>query len=166
MIGGNCNLFEQRVYDFGDFVLSPLRSDLAKEIATRMASMEPWCTLRKSSAVLAASLVEPDDHYRRWVIRRGLDPIGVLGIRCPWLYGPYVALLAIFHEHQRRGVGGGILGWIERQAQGSRNTWVCVSSFNTRAQLFYTRHGYLQVGELQDLLVPGHSELLLRKRLA
>jgi hypothetical protein len=40
-----------------------------------------------------------------------------------------------------------------------------VSSFNPDARRLYERLGYSVVGELKDLIVPGHSEILLRKTL-
>jgi ribosomal protein S18 acetylase RimI-like enzyme len=51
----------------------------------------------------------------------------------------------------------------ERIFRQSPNVFLCVSSFNRRAQKFYERLGYACVGELTDFLVPGHSEILLRK---
>jgi ribosomal protein S18 acetylase RimI-like enzyme len=41
--------------------------------------------------------------------------------------------------------------------------FICVSSFNPRAQRFYRRLGYEVIGELKDYIVDGHSEILLRK---
>jgi ribosomal protein S18 acetylase RimI-like enzyme len=43
------------------------------------------------------------------------------------------------------------------------NVFLFVSDFNTSAQSFYERLGYRKVGELQDYLVAGRSELLMRK---
>jgi ribosomal protein S18 acetylase RimI-like enzyme len=43
------------------------------------------------------------------------------------------------------------------------NVFICVSSFNPRAQAFYRRLGYEVIGELRDYVVRGHSEWLLRK---
>jgi ribosomal protein S18 acetylase RimI-like enzyme len=40
-----------------------------------------------------------------------------------------------------------------------------VSSFNHRAQKFYERLGYRRVGELENFLVAGQSEILMRKTL-
>ena len=40
---------------------------------------------------------------------------------------------------------------------------MCVSSFNTDAQRLYKRLGYQIVGELEDYIIPGASEILLRK---
>ena len=41
-----------------------------------------------------------------------------------------------------------------------------VSSFNKKAQELYERLGYETVGELKDYIVPGHSEILLRRTIA
>jgi ribosomal-protein-alanine N-acetyltransferase len=43
------------------------------------------------------------------------------------------------------------------------NVFICVSSFNERVQKLYERRGYEVVGELKNWIVPGHSEILLRK---
>jgi ribosomal protein S18 acetylase RimI-like enzyme len=41
--------------------------------------------------------------------------------------------------------------------------FLCVSSFNERAQKLYQRLGYERVGELPDYVVKGYSEILMRK---
>ena len=53
----------------------------------------------------------------------------------------------------------------ERWAAGlSRHFFLCVSSFNTRAQQFYWRQGFRQVGVLADYVIDGASERLMYKR--
>jgi ribosomal protein S18 acetylase RimI-like enzyme len=44
--------------------------------------------------------------------------------------------------------------------------WVCASDLNSRAIAFYERHGFNRVGIIPDLVAPGATELLVRKRLA
>ena len=51
----------------------------------------------------------------------------------------------------------------ERIFRDSPNVYLCVSSFNESAQRFYRRIGYEVVGELKELLIRGHSEILMRK---
>jgi ribosomal protein S18 acetylase RimI-like enzyme len=65
-----------------------------------------------------------------------------------------------------RGLGSQMLDWIEQHFAGRRDLFLLVSSFNKRAQQLYLRHGYIQVGEIPDYIVSGHSELIYRKRLA
>jgi ribosomal protein S18 acetylase RimI-like enzyme len=47
----------------------------------------------------------------------------------------------------------------------SPHMFLCVSSFNLRARVFYERRGYRAVGEFQDYIIEGASEFLLHKRL-
>jgi ribosomal protein S18 acetylase RimI-like enzyme len=54
----------------------------------------------------------------------------------------------------------------ERILREAPNVFLCVSSFNTRAQKFYRRLGYERIGELRDFIVPGHAEILMRKTVA
>jgi len=51
----------------------------------------------------------------------------------------------------------------QRILRDTPNVFLCVSSFNDGAQRFYGRLGYEVVGELRDLIVPGHAEILMRK---
>jgi len=43
---------------------------------------------------------------------------------------------------------------------------VCVSSFNPDAKRLYERRGYEVVGEMENFIVSGHSEIFLRKTIA
>lgn len=47
----------------------------------------------------------------------------------------------------------------------ARHLFLCVSSFNARARSFYERRGYQAVGELEDYVIEGASEILMHKRL-
>jgi ribosomal protein S18 acetylase RimI-like enzyme len=91
---------------------------------------------------------------------------GAVRIQDPWLYGPYLALLAILPGSQGMGLGAAVLQWMESEVRGSSNNiWACVSSFNTEALRFYQRHGFETIGVIPDLLRPGFSEILIRKHL-
>jgi hypothetical protein len=45
----------------------------------------------------------------------------------------------------------------------AKNLFVCVSDFNHQARRFYERNGYTEIGPILHLLIPGSSEILLRK---
>jgi ribosomal protein S18 acetylase RimI-like enzyme len=51
----------------------------------------------------------------------------------------------------------------KRVFRDSPNIFLCVSSFNEGARRLYERLGYTPVGELEDYLVAGHAEILMRK---
>jgi diamine N-acetyltransferase len=148
-----------------DLSLQPIDLAAACHLATALVAVDPWRTLGSDAGKLADYLMAKDPHCHRRLICHGGEMAGVVAIRDPWLYGPYLALLAVLPKHQRSGIGSTVLGWMEGQARAlADNMWVCVSSFNVRAQHFYQRHGFVCVADLDALVHPEHSERLLRKR--
>jgi ribosomal protein S18 acetylase RimI-like enzyme len=146
--------------------LEPIDASAAWRLGEVIGSLDPWRRLRIPASSLAQHLTDDDIHLRRWLIRDKTGCAGVVSIRSPWLYGPYLALLAVLPGHQRLGIGSAILEWMETEARGSfTNIWACVSVFNGPAQRFYRSHGFETIGVLKDLLGSGNSELLIRKSL-
>jgi ribosomal protein S18 acetylase RimI-like enzyme len=47
----------------------------------------------------------------------------------------------------------------------AKHMFLCVSSFNKKAQFFYERQGYKTVGEFKNYIVEGADEILMHKRL-
>src|SRR5262245_52326379 len=79
------------------------------DLSVALASMEPWRTLGISSSTLTRLLTQPDDHLRRHAIAFKGNRVGAVALRTPWLYGPYIALLAILPDFQGRGIGSAVL---------------------------------------------------------
>ena len=128
--------------------------------------MDPWRTLGIASSGLVASLLQHDHGAFKRALWFNGHCAGVVRIQDPWLYGPYLALLAILPGHQRAGLGAAVLQWMDFEVRGSSNNiWACVSSFNSEALKFYERHGFETVGVIPDLLKSGFSEILIRKQL-
>jgi ribosomal protein S18 acetylase RimI-like enzyme len=76
----------------------------------------------------------------------------------------YIQTICVDPRCRGRGLGSTLLQFAEQRIRtASPNIFMCVSSFNERAQRLYQRHGYAVVGELTDYIVKGHSEILLRK---
>jgi diamine N-acetyltransferase len=142
----------------------PIEPATAEIFGAALASMDPWRTLGMSASALTGLLLEPDHHLRCEAMFMDGAPAGVVALRHPWLYGPYVALLAVLPDWQGRGIGSVILRRIEEEMK-PKNVWVCVSSFNRAAERFYIRNGFEHVGPLPGLLRPQFDELLMRKRL-
>jgi diamine N-acetyltransferase len=138
----------------------------AGSVADALCRIDPWLTLQVRPEHLRDYLTGRDAQCRRFVMRLDGALAGVVAVRSPWLYGPYLALLAVLPAHQGMGIGSAILGWMADEAgEAARNLWVCASDFNRRAIAFYARHGFDPVGTIPDLVAPGATELLLRKRL-
>lgn len=142
--------------------LDPRGSD---RLAAAIVAIPPWSVMNYPADAMARFLSTADGCVSRYAIEIGGEQLGALSVRSPWLKGPYLELLALLPVAQGQGIGSGILTWFEQEAleHGSRNLWVCASSFNTRALRFYERHGFEQAATLPGLVVDGYEEILLRK---
>jgi ribosomal protein S18 acetylase RimI-like enzyme len=133
--------------------------------AAMMAGSEPWLTFQRDLGKCRAVLERPGTElFVAWEQdqRAGfilLAPCGLAG-------SPYVASIAVAAEARGQGIGSQLLRFAEDRFADRGHIFLLVSSFNQRAQKLYRRHGYEFVGELKDYLVPGHSELILHKRIA
>jgi [ribosomal protein S18]-alanine N-acetyltransferase len=133
--------------------------------ARLMAESEPWRTLRLDLERCRQSLRRPGGEL--FVAHEGgrragfilIDPDGLAG-------SPYIAAVAVAPSDRNQGIGQQLLTFAEKRAAGRRFIFLCVSSFNLRAQQFYDRLGYQRVGDIPNYIVEGHSELLLCKRLS
>ncbi len=129
-----------------------------------MASNEPWITLRRDLEACRAALVRPGTEL--FVAREKERPAGFILLASYGLAGsPYIASIAVAEEARGHGVGSQLLRFAEEHFAGRGHIFLLVSSFNPGAHQLYRRHGYEFSGELKDYVVPGHSELILHKRL-
>jgi [ribosomal protein S18]-alanine N-acetyltransferase len=133
--------------------------------AQLMAGTDPWITLRREINQCRAALRRPGGEL--FVGREAGQPVGFILINPYGCAGsPYIASIAVAESARGEGVGAQLLAFAERYAAGGRFIFLCVSSFNHRAQELYYRLGYERVGEIPNCVIEGHSELLLAKRLA
>lgn len=146
-------------------VISPPTDEEREWAASLMARSEPWVALGRSIAQCRRVFHDPE--YRIFVLHLDhkpcafavLDPRGLAG-------SPYLKSLAVTEEFRGRALGSRMLGFIESLFRSeSPHMFLCVSSFNERARRFYERQGYAAVGEFQDYLIPGASEVLMHKLL-
>jgi ribosomal protein S18 acetylase RimI-like enzyme len=145
--------------------LLPLKQSSCASLAAGIVAMEPWSVMNYPAETLAAFLARPDGGVSRYVVSVNETEAGVVSVRHPWLKGPYLELLALLPQAQSQGIGSSILAWFESTGRkhGARNLWVCASSFNGRALLFYERRGFTRVATLPGLVADGYDEILLRK---
>jgi [ribosomal protein S18]-alanine N-acetyltransferase len=143
--------------------ITRLESDTEAETCARlMATSEPWVTLGRG---FEASLGILRDPTREVYVAR--DKTGLAGFLILCLTGAfvgYIQTVCIDPRCRGRGLGSQLVEFAEQRIlQVSPNVFMCVSSFNHGARRLYERLGYSVIGELTDYLVPGHSEILLRK---
>jgi [ribosomal protein S18]-alanine N-acetyltransferase len=132
--------------------------------ARLMAATEPWITLHRNLEGCRAALTRPGtDLFIAWAEDH---PAGFVLVASYGLAGsPYIASIAVAEEARGKGIGSQLLSFAEKHFAGRGHLFLLVSSFNQGAQQLYRRRGYEFVGELHDYVVPGHSELILHKRL-
>jgi ribosomal-protein-alanine N-acetyltransferase len=143
--------------------IHPLASvDEARRCAGMMASSEPWITLGRDEAACLRTLVDPT--RERYVAWRGGELAGFAILCLQGAFVGYLQTLCVGEPFRGQGIGTAMLAFAEERIfRDHPNAFICVSSFNPGARRLYERLGYRPVGELADYVVPGHSEILLRK---
>lgn len=147
--------------------LARMTRDEALAAGALSARMEPWLSYPFSEAELTAFFVEHEPQAPRFALRADGRFAGALVVRLNWLRGPYVHMLVVAPEHQGKGLGTGVLAFVERQALlgGARNMWIAATDGNTGAQRLYQRFGFVEVARLDGLVRDGRTEILMRKRI-
>ena len=134
----------------------------AKACARLMADSEPWITLRRTYEHCLRILKDPSREIYLAILKDEIIGFVIFLMRGP-LVG-YIQTVAVKPELRSRGIGSKLLDFAEKKIfTRTSNVFMCVSSFNKKAQKLYQRLGYEAIGELKDYIVPGHSEILLRK---
>jgi ribosomal protein S18 acetylase RimI-like enzyme len=134
----------------------------AKVCARLMANSEPWITLRRTYDQCIKILSDPTKEIYIAVIENKIVGFIIFLMRGP-LVG-YIQTIAVKPELRNKGIGTKLLKFAEDKIfHRTSNVFMCVSSFNKKAQKLYQRLGYEVIGELKDYIVPGHSEILIRK---
>ena len=134
--------------------------------AELMAGSDPWITLGRGLDRCLAACCDPE--HLVFIARHNGERRGVIILQSRGVAGsPYVVSLASALDARGAGVGSRLLTFAETlMCREATYLFLCVSSFNERARRFYERHGYEVVGELQDYVIAGASELLMCKRLS
>jgi ribosomal protein S18 acetylase RimI-like enzyme len=127
-----------------------------------MSGSEPWKTLRRSYEEAFMMLTDPAREV--YVAVLGGEVVGFTILRMEGVFVGYIQTVGVMPGWRNRGIGTRLIDFAERRIfERYPNVFLCVSSFNTEARRLYERLGYDEVGELKDFIVPGHSEILMRK---
>lgn len=144
----------------------PLQTQEEAEACARMmATSEPWITLKRGYAELLKAVQNPAREV--YLAKVEKEIVGLIMINMQGAFTGYIQTICVASKWQNQGIGRQLMAFAEERifAQ-TPNVFLCVSSFNTRAQEFYAGLGYEVIGELKDYLVAGYSEILLRKTIA
>lgn len=86
------------------------------------------------------------------------SPTGTFGT------GAYLRTLAVVPDSHSQGIGTLLLSHYERSTRASGGWFLLTSDFNTAAQRFYERHGYVKTGELPSFAHAGIVEFIYWKK--
>jgi ribosomal protein S18 acetylase RimI-like enzyme len=136
--------------------------DEVKECAKLIAESEPWITLQRNYNIAVKMLNDPSRE-----VYVGYENNEIVGFIILIMHGAlvgYIQTAGVKPEWRNKGIGTKLFEFAEQKIfKISPNIFMCVSSFNKKAQRLYKQLGYEVIGELKDYIVPGHSEILLRK---
>lgn len=147
------------------FTIAPAAEAEREWCARLMSESDPWVTLGRQYDDCLQRCLHPE--YLLHVAHDDGQPCGFILTHPRGVAGsPYVASVAVAPAWRGHGIGTRLMEFAEQHFAGtSRHIFLCVSSFNERAQALYRRLGYQVVGVLQDYVIEGASETLLHKRL-
>ena len=130
-----------------------------------MANTEPWIRLQRTFDETLNILNDPSLEVYCATIDGEIA--GFIIIMMEGAFVGYIRSVCVEPDWRGKGIGSQLIAFGEKRIFGeSPNVFICVSSFNSGAQILYARLGYEIVGELKDYVIAGHSEILLRKTIA
>ena len=130
--------------------------------ALMMSETDPWITLEMNyDQCLKAFEGECKEIY---VIEYENVIAGFVIIQTAGTFSGYIQTICIDKAFRGNGLGKKLLKFCEeRILKYSPNVFICVSSFNKGAIRLYYDFGFKLIGELENFVKNGFSELLLRK---
>lgn len=138
---------------------SPIHFEIC---ASYMAQSQPWINLQMDYQQCLQSF---EGDFREVYILMTADTIqGFVIIQPKGTFKGYIQTLCIAPNNTGKGFGTELLKFCENYiSKFSPNLFICVSDFNKLALQLYLKFGFEVVGELNDFVKEGFTEILLRK---
>ena len=137
----------------------------ARKIATcadMMSKTDPWITYTMDYALCLKAF--EGDCKEVYILENENEIIGFAILQICGSFKGYIQSLCVNEKFRGKGMGTKLLHFCEeRILKFSPNIFICVSSFNKGAIKLYYEFGFKLVGELNDFVKEGYTELLLRK---
>jgi len=149
----------------------------ARLCAAAMASSGPWLKLGRGFDACLQGLTDGSREVH--VAVDGSVPgavagapgaetiLGFIALNLHGAFVGYIQAICVMESERGRGVGSHLIAFAEERIfREWPNVFLCVSSFNDRAQALYERLGYERVGLFRDYIERGYDEILMRKTIA
>lgn len=149
--------------EYSELTIRPLNSDPERQECARiMNSTQPWITLGRTFEESLALFNDPLKESYGAFLKNELAGFLILDLNGP--FRGYIQSVCFMEPFRNDGIGRKLIRFAEKRIFDlSPNVFICVSDFNPHAQKLYRELGYKIVGELVDYIIPGHSEILMRK---
>jgi [ribosomal protein S18]-alanine N-acetyltransferase len=132
------------------------------QAARMMMETEPWITLGNSFEDCLRSFEGPCKEF--YVLETDERLAGFVILQICGSFKGYIQTLCVDQQYRNRGLGREILKFCEeRILKISPNIFICVSAFNSGAIKLYQDFGFKKIGELENFVKEGYTEILLRK---
>jgi [ribosomal protein S18]-alanine N-acetyltransferase len=130
--------------------------------ALMMSKTDPWITLGMNYDQCLKAF---DGTFKEiYLTEYEKEIAGFVIIQVCGTFSGYIQTICISEAYRNKGFGSTLLQFCEeRILKFSPNVFICVSSFNKRAAKLYYDFGFKLIGELDNFVKDGFSELLLRK---
>ncbi|MCX6253779.1 MAG: GNAT family N-acetyltransferase [Bacteroidia bacterium] len=130
--------------------------------ALMMSESDPWITLGMNYDLCLKAF---EGVYREiYVIEIKNEIAGFVILQISGTFSGYIQTICMSEAYRGKGFGKKLLQFCEeRILKISPNVFICVSSFNKGAIKLYYEFGFKLVGELDNFVKEGFTELLLRK---
>jgi ribosomal protein S18 acetylase RimI-like enzyme len=130
--------------------------------AQMMSKSDPWITLGMNYDLCLKAF--EGDYREIYVIEIKNEIAGFVILQISGTFSGYIQTICISEAYRGKGYGKKLLQFCEKRIlKISPNVFICVSSFNKGAIRLYYEFGFKLVGELDDFVKEGFTELLLRK---
>jgi len=144
-------------------IIRKVRSESEKKIcASIMTESDPWITLGITKEMMLKTLQDPI--HQTYIVLINNQTAGTFVLQEKGAFTGYIKSIAVHKEWRGKKLGEYMMTYIEEKFFSSgKNVFLCVSSFNLKAQQFYQRLGYKEIGVLSDYIVKGYDEIMMRK---
>ena len=130
--------------------------------AMMMAKSDPWITMGIGYDQCLKAFEGSSKEI--WVVEIDKEIAGFVILQLGGTFKGYIQTICIDAAYRSRGIGTKLLQFCEeRILKISPNIFICVSSFNNGAIRLYKEFGFKLIGELDNFVKDGFTELLFRK---
>jgi ribosomal protein S18 acetylase RimI-like enzyme len=130
--------------------------------AQMMTRTDPWITLEMDYDQCMPAFCGKEKEI--YVAKIEDDIAGFVVLQIGGTFKGYIQTVCVGEDYRGKGIGRKLLQFCEeRILKISPNLFICVSSFNTGAIHLYEEFGFKRVGELENFVKQGFTEILLRK---